>query len=52
MFGLRRRDERVDQVRFCERCGQVCSSACRSQARLERSRDQVAALRLTTPNVH
>lgn len=30
-------------VEFCERCGQVCTAACRSQAHLDRVRQRAAA---------
>lgn len=38
---LRRRAAQLRGVEFCESCGQVCTQACRSQARLERVRTQL-----------
>lgn len=43
MFALvRQRAARLRGVEFCDSCGQVCTPACRSQARLEQARTQVA----------
>jgi hypothetical protein len=39
---LRRRAAQPRGVAFCDSCGQVCTPACRSQARLEQVRTQVA----------
>jgi ferredoxin len=37
--------KRESFVELCERCGAVCSSACRSNALLGRARDRATALR-------
>jgi hypothetical protein len=39
MISLMRRPWTADSsITFCEWCGQVCTSACRSAARLDRAR--------------
>ncbi|MCW3816150.1 hypothetical protein ONA91_17035 [Micromonospora sp. DR5-3] len=35
---FRRRHVDVQGVTFCESCGQVCTAACRADARYERTR--------------
>lgn len=42
---LRQRREQLRGVEFCESCGQVCTTECRVQARVERV--QVQALYTT-----
>jgi hypothetical protein len=41
---LRRRHQRgvVRGAEFCDECGQVCTAECRSQARIDRVRTEVA----------
>jgi hypothetical protein len=39
---LRRRAAALNGVQFCDECGQVCTSECRSQARIDRVRNEVA----------
>jgi hypothetical protein len=38
----RRRSARSSEVAFCDECGQVCTSTCQAQARLDRIRTEIA----------
>ncbi|MGC1215712.1 MAG: hypothetical protein WA890_31200 [Micromonospora sp.] len=38
LFRRRRRAAHVQGVTLCESCGQVCTAACRADARYERTR--------------
>lgn len=40
----RRRAAKAREVQLCESCGEVCSASCRAQARLDRTRAEVAYL--------
>ena len=41
---LRERRAAARGVEFCDSCGQVCTSQCRAQARIDRTRVEVLLL--------